>query len=54
MLADHRDGLGRSDVEPRVPVVLPIGSVKLFLDDLLSPGQSVATAHLEIMTDSSD
>ena len=45
MLADHRDGLRRSDVVPRRPVVLPIGSVKLFLDDLLSPGQSVAPAH---------
>ena len=51
MLANHWNGLGRGDVVPRVPVVLPIGSVEVLLDDLFSPGQSVAAAHWEIMAD---
>jgi hypothetical protein len=45
ILADDRDGLGQGDVEAWRPVLLPIGSLEVFLDDLLSPRQSVATAH---------
>src|SRR5215469_6426700 len=47
MLPDHRDWLRGSDVVPGTPVVLPIGSVEMLLDYLLSPRQSVATAHGE-------
>lgn len=53
MLADHRDGLSWGDVVPWRPVVLPIGGVEAFLNDLLPPRQPVTTAHAEIMTDSS-
>jgi hypothetical protein len=45
MLADHWDKLGRRNVVPWRPVVLPIGSVEVFLDDLLPPRQPVSTAH---------
>ncbi len=51
MLADDRDWLGRRDVVARRPVVLPIGSLEVFLDDLLPPRESVATAHGKIMAD---
>jgi len=45
MLADHRDGLGRGDVEAWRPVVLPLGSVEVFFDDLLPSRKSVTSAH---------
>ena len=45
MLADHRDRLGRGDVVPRRPVVIPMGSIEVFLDKLLPPRQSVSSAH---------
>ena len=44
MLPDNRDLLGRRDIEPRGPVVLPIGSVEVFLDDLLPLRQSVTSS----------
>jgi len=34
-----------SDIEPRVPVLIPRSAAKVFLDKLLSPRQSVASAH---------
>jgi len=43
--------LGWSDVISRRPVVLPIGSIEVFLDDLLPARKSVASAHTGIMTD---
>jgi len=46
MPPDHRDWLRGCDVVSRRPVVLLILSVEVLLNDLLSPGQSVATAHL--------
>lgn len=49
MLPHDRNGLCRSDVVPRRPVVSPIGSVKLFLDDLLPSRKSVASAHGSII-----
>jgi hypothetical protein len=51
MLADHRDGLGRRDVEARAPVFLTGDSIEVLFNDLLSPTQFVATAHGEIMAD---
>jgi hypothetical protein len=45
MLANHRSELSGGDVISRRPVLLPIGSLEVFLDDLLSSGQSVASAH---------
>ena len=42
MLPDHWNGLRPGDVVSRRPVGLPFGSVEVFLDDLLSPRQSVA------------
>jgi len=33
----HRNRLCRRDVVARTPVVLPIGSVEVFLDELLPP-----------------
>jgi hypothetical protein len=51
MLADHRDWLGRGDIVPRTPMILPIRSVEVFLDDLLPPRQLVPTAHGEIISD---
>jgi hypothetical protein len=51
MLADHWDWLRGSNVVSRIPVVVPRGAVEVFFDDLLSPGQPVATAHWVIMTD---
>jgi hypothetical protein len=44
-----RDGLGRSDVVARIPVVIPRGAAKVFLNDLLPPRESVAAANWEIM-----
>ncbi len=45
MLADHWDGLSWSDVIAWIPVVFPVGSIEMFLDDLFPPRQSVASAH---------
>ena len=45
MLADDRDRLGRGDVVTRAPVFFPGDAVEVFLDKLLSPRQSVASAH---------
>ena len=50
MLADDRNGLSRSDVVPRSPIIVT-RSIKVLLDDLLSSRKSVAAAHLEIMTE---
>ena len=51
MLADNRNGLGRGDVVARSPIVLPSGSVEVFLDDLLPPRESVSSAHGKIMAE---
>ena len=47
MLPHDRNGLCRGDVEAWRPIVLPIGSVEVLLDDLLPPRESIATAHEE-------
>jgi len=51
MLTDDWDWLGRGDIVPRTPIILPISSVEVFLDDLLPPRQSVPTAHGRIIAD---
>ena len=51
MLPYHRDGLGRGDVISWRPVVLPLGAVEVFLDDLLPPRESVAPHMKEIMAE---
>ena len=51
MLANHRNGLGRRNVEARAPVFLTGDGIEIFFDDLLSPTQFVAAAHREIMAD---
>ena len=47
VLADYGDRLRRSNIETRRPVVIPRRSIEILLDDLLSPRESVATAHGE-------
>src|SRR5438132_7984303 len=49
MLSDHGNGLSWSNIEPRVPVLVPRGTTEVLLNDLLPPRQSVAPAHWEIM-----
>ena len=51
MLADDGDGLGRSHVVARYPVFLTRDAVEVFFDDLFAPGESIATAHEEIIAD---
>src|SRR5262249_693794 len=46
LLANKWDKLRRSDVVARVPVLVPRVGVEVFLDDLLSAGESIATTHL--------
>jgi len=46
MLADDRNGLSRSDVVPRSPIIVT-RSVEVLLDDLLSARESVAATHWE-------
>src|ERR1019366_3330445 len=53
ILADDCDRLGRRDVVPRAPVWFVGNAVEIFLDNLLSPRQSIASAHGEIMADRS-
>ena len=48
MLADDWNGLSRSDVVARLPVVFE-GSVEVLFDDLLTARESVSTAHGIIM-----
>jgi hypothetical protein len=50
MLADNGHRLGWSDIEPRVPIVVPRIAVEMFLDDLLPPRQSVTPAHEEVLS----
>ena len=50
-LITGRDGVGGRDIVARVPVLVPSGSVEIFLDDLLPPREPVATAHAEIMAE---
>jgi len=50
MLADDRDGLGRSHVVAGIPVVVSRGA-EIFFHDLLSARESVSSAHGEIMPD---
>jgi hypothetical protein len=49
MLTNDGDRLGRRDVVSWIPVVLPLGSVKVLLDNLFSTRQSVAPAHWEAL-----
>ena len=49
--ADYGDGLGRRDVEPRVPVLIPRLSFEMLRDDLLPPRKPVPSAHWGIMAD---
>jgi hypothetical protein len=51
MLADHGNGLGRSNVVAGAPVFFARDGIEVSLDDLLSPTQSIAPAHGEIMAD---
>lgn len=51
MLPDHRDWLRGSDVVAGTPIVIPRGSLEVFLDDLLPPRQSVTPAHQRIISD---
>ena len=46
---DHGHGLGRGDVEPGNPVLVARDGNEALLNDLLSPGWSVAAADGEIM-----
>ena len=48
MLTDYRYGLRWRDVVARVPVVFA-GGVKIFLDELFPPRESVSSAHVPIM-----
>ncbi len=48
ILADDGDRLCRSDVIAWAPVLFAGYNVKVLLDDLLTPRESVATAHEEI------
>ena len=51
MLADDRNGLGRSHVVAGYPVFLTRDAVEMFFDDLFAPRESVSSAHAEIMPD---
>ena len=51
MLADDRNRLGRSHVVSRAPVFLTRDAVEVLFDDLLAPGESVTSAHAEIIAD---
>jgi hypothetical protein len=51
ILPDHRDRLCGRNVIARNPILFAGHCVEVFLNKLLSPGQSVATAHLEIIAD---
>ena len=50
VLPDYGNGLGRGDVVPRIPIVFPRIAVKVFLNDLLPPRQSIAPAHSGIVS----
>jgi hypothetical protein len=52
ILANEWDGLGGSNVVPRIPVFISRDGSEVFLNDLLSPRQSVAPAHEELMAES--
>jgi hypothetical protein len=47
MLANNWDGLGGGDVVSRAPVWYIGTAVEIFLNDLLSPRKSIASAHDE-------
>src|SRR5579872_2806500 len=49
MPPDHWNGLRRGDVVARRPVLLPIGSIEVLLDDLLASGKPESSAHWEII-----
>jgi hypothetical protein len=51
MLADDWNGLGGGDVVARSPVGFVGSAVEIFLDNLLSPRESISAAHREIMAD---
>jgi hypothetical protein len=51
ILTDDWDGLRGSDVEAGTPVWFVGRAVKVLFDNLLSSGESVASAHGEIMAD---
>jgi hypothetical protein len=51
MLADDRDGLGRSHVVARCPVFVARNDVEVLCDDLLTPRESVSPTHAGIITD---
>jgi hypothetical protein len=50
MLTDYRYGLRWRDVVARDAVVVALG-VKIFLDELFPPRESVSSAHVPIMAD---
>ena len=50
MLTNYRYGLRWRDVVARAPVVAAVG-VKIFLDELFPPRESVSSAHVPIMAD---
>lgn len=45
MLSDHGREMGWRDIVPRIPVVGVRGHVKVLFDKLLSPRESVSSAH---------
>ena len=47
VLAQDGNSLSWSDVVTRVPVVIPRGSVEVLLNNLLTPGKPVPSAHAE-------
>ena len=51
ILANHRDWLGRCDVVPGSPILFVRGAIEVFLDDLLSAREAIASAHARIMAD---
>jgi hypothetical protein len=52
MLANDRDRLSGSNVEARGPIFLE-DAIKVLLKNLLSPRQTIAPTHNEIMADKS-
>jgi hypothetical protein len=54
VLANDRDGLGRGNVEARIPIFLPRDAIEVLFNDLLSPRQSITAAHWKIMADRQD
>lgn len=51
VLANYRDKLGGSNVVPRIPVILRRNAIEVLFEKLFLAGESVASAHANIMAD---